>query len=637
MESVQSFFKSVPPFSLLESAEQAEICKKLQIEFFPKGTLILRRDVDKAEFLYIVRKGSVKITRGIAGENERLVNLIGEKDIFGASSLMENEAYIYNAIANEDTICYLFPKQDFLALLKLHRSLVDYFSSRLTISLINAYKDEQRRVSQKKSSDDVPLLYGLVEGLIKRRPVVCPPSISIREAAEVMTLERVGSIVIIDANGAPVGILTDTDMRTRVVARNMNIDAPVSTVMSSPIVTIGKTNTILEAMLAMSAHRVHHLCITEDGRLCGVVSQRDLMLMHGISPAAAIKSLAYQTSIEGIIESEKQMDNVVALLVSQGIRARQLTQLITLFNDKLTERLIQLAQEKLTAEGVGAPPVPFTWLALGSEGRSEQTIVTDQDNAIIFEETDHNAEIQKYFLKLATQINEDLDRCGFPKCKGNIMASNPDWCASMEAWKLLFGKWVSSASPKALLNSAIFFDFRTLHGEQRFVDALHQHLHRAVSESRTCLFFMLQNLLRTKPPLGFFGAFLLEASGENKNKFNIKERALRPLVDGARLLSLSIGSRETNTYKRLDAAKAHGVLRDALMENVIEAFDYMMTLRLSHHAEKKRAGNEPDNFIDPDDLTSIQRNALKEAFRVVEEFQAELKDKFGGGLEIALE
>ncbi len=637
MESVQSFFSSVPPFSLLETTQQADICKKLQIEFFPKGTLILRRDVDKAEFLYIVRKGSVKLTRGIAGENERLVNLIGEKDVFGASSLMENEAYIYNAAANEDTICYLLPKQDFLALLKSNQSLVDYFSSRLTVSLINAYKDEQRRVSQKKSSDDVPLLYGSVEGLIKRRPVVCPPSISIREAAEVMTLERVGSIVVIDDNGAPVGILTDTDMRSRVVARHMSIDAPVSSVMSSPLVTIGKTNTVLEAMLAMSAHRVHHLCIVEDGRLCGVVSQRDLMLMHGISPAAAIKSLEQQPSIAGIIESEKQMDNVVALLVSQGVRARQLTQLITLFNDKLTERLIQLAEGKLKADGIGAPPVPYTWLALGSEGRSEQTIVTDQDNAIVFDSTSDNADVQPYFLKLAALVNEDLDRCGFPKCKGNIMASNPDLCASLETWKLQFGKWVNSASPKALLNSTIFFDFRTLHGEQRLVDALHQHLHRVVSESRTCLFFMLQNLLRTKPPLGFFGAFLLEASGENKNKFNIKERALRPLVDGARLLALSIGSSETNTYKRLDAAKTHGVLRDALMENVIEAFDYMMTLRLSHHAEKKRAGNEPDNFIAPDDLTSIQRNALKEAFRVVEEFQAELKDKFGGGLEIALE
>ncbi|MCS6803479.1 MAG: DUF294 nucleotidyltransferase-like domain-containing protein, partial [Dehalococcoidia bacterium] len=211
----------------------------------------------------------------------------------------------------------------------------------------------------------------------------------------------------------------------------------------------------------------------------------------------------------------------------------------------------------------------------------------------------------------ASFVVEDLDKVGFPKCKGNIMATNPDLCQSLSGWKRNFSKWVHSASPKSLLNASIFFDFRALWGEASLVEELRAHLFSEIETARQFMFFMTQNALQTRPPLGFFGTFLLEDSGAHKNQFNLKERALRPLVDGARLLSFETKGKSANTWTRLEVAKEKNLLRPNLLDNAIEAFDFMMTLRLAHHAEQRRKGVSPDNFIAPETLTQIERNALK--------------------------
>lgn len=640
MESVQTFLRGVAPFSLLSDKELEELGKKLLIEFFPKDTLILRRDVDKAEFVYVVRKGAVHITRGIADENERLVSICGEKEIFGVSSVLENEAFVFNAKTSQDTICYLLPKEDFKALLSKHKALADFFSSQLSVSLANAYLEGTLRLAQRKSTDELSLLYNPIRSLIKRSPVVCPPELSVREAAEVMTLERIGSIVVVDEQRRPIGILTDTDMRAKIVAKNIPTDTPISKVMSSPVITIDAEQSILDGLMLMTRRRIHHLCVTESQgateQFLGLVSKHDLVLLHGISPVAAVKNLESQQNVQGLLETRTQMDAVIDSLISQGIRARKLTEIITAFNDKLTEKLLEFAMQRMQEQGEGTPPLPFAWMALGSEGRKEQTTATDQDNAIVFENTSDSERAKAYFLKMAEFVVNDLEQCGFPKCKGFIMATTPEWCVSLNEWKQHFRKWVHSAHPKALLHSTIFLDFRALYGKTELIDALYDTLFKEIDQAPNFLFFMTQNALRTKPPIGFFGTFVVESSGENKHKFNLKERALRPLIDSARILSLAARVAETSTVKRLSLAKERGLLREALLENAIEAFDYLMTLRLTHHSRQRQMGKTPDNFIDPDDLSAIERNAVKEAFRVIEELQAELRDKFGGGREVQL-
>lgn len=641
MESVSRFLASVPPFSFLSEREREAAAKKILVEYFPKGDVILRRDLDKAEFLYVVRKGRIRLTRGRAGENERLVALCGEGDSFGASSLLENEAFIFNAASDDDSICYLLPKAEFKRLCDEHPKFADYFSPNLSLSLAKAYQIERERLSLQRQSDDASSLFQSVASLVKRRPVVATPDITVREAAEAMTLERVGSLVILGDDGKPDGIITDADFRAKIVARNLSVNLPISAVMSSPVITIDADETILNALILMTQKRIHHLCVMErkgeTEKFLGVISEHDLMLMHGVSPAAVVKNLERATSVNDLLNARAQMDAVIDALIGQGITAKRLTRFITSFNDKLAERLLRFAEARMLDEGYGKPPVPFAWIAFGSEGREEQTIATDQDNGIVFANADDAAKHQAYFLKLASFVVEDLDRVGFPKCKGNIMATNPELCQSLSGWKRNFSKWVHSASPKSLLNASIFFDFRAICGESSLVEELRQHLLAEIDASRQFLFFMTQNALQTRPPLGFFGAFLLEESGEHKHRLNLKERALRPLVDGARLLSFQTKGKSANTWARLELAKEKNLLRPNLLDNVIEAFDFMMTLRLTHHAEQRRKGVAPDNFIAPETLTQIERNALKESFRVVEEFQAELRDKFAGGIAMTME
>ncbi len=641
MESVARFLMEVAPFSLLSDEEREAISKKMLVEYFPKGSVILRRDIDKAEFLYIVRKGRIRITRGRSGENERLVALCGEGDSFGVTSLLENEAFIFNATSDDDTICYLLPKAEFKHYYGTHQKFADYFSPTLSVSLANAYQIERERLSIQKQSGEVSLLFQSVASLIKRRPVVGTPELTVREAAEIMTLERVGSLVILGDDGKPDGIITDTDFRSKVVAQSQSVNLPVSAVMSSPVITIDAEDSVMNALMLMTRRRIHHLCVVahkgDVERFLGVISDHDLMLMHGVSPAAAVRNLDREESVDGLLSVRMQMDAVVDSLIAQGMTAKRLTHIITSFNDKLTERILQFAEASMVREGFGKPPVPYAWIAFGSEGREEQTISTDQDNGIVFAETDSFSEVQSYFLNFASFVVESLDKVGFPKCKGNIMATNPDLCQSLSGWKKNFSKWVHSASPKSLLNASIFFDFRSIYGEASLVASLRQHLFSELASAKQFLFFMTQNALQTKPPIGFFGSFLLEDSGAHKNQFNIKERALRPLVDGARLLSFQAKTNSANTWSRLDVAKAKNLMRQNLLDNVIEAFDFMMTLRLTHHSEQRRKGLAPDNFIAPERLTQIERNALKESFRVVEEFQAELRDKFAGGVAMTME
>jgi|AFSR01.1.fsa_nt_gi CBS domain-containing protein len=640
MESVARFLAEVPPFSLLTDAEREAVAKKMLVEYFPKGSVILRRDLDKAEFLYIVRKGRIRITRGRSGENERLVSLCGEGDSFGITSLLENEAFIFNATSDDDTICYLLPKAEFKRLYDTHQKVADYFSPTLSVSLANAYQIERERLSIQRHTGDYSLLFQSVASLIKRRPVVGTPDLTVREAAEIMTLDRVGSLVILGDDGKPDGIITDSDFRSKIVARNQSINIPVSAVMSSPVITIDSDDSIMNALMLMTRKRIHHLCVIErkgeTERFLGVISEHDLMLMHGVSPAAAVKNIDREETVEGLLSVRLQMDAVIDSLIAQGMTAKRLTHIITSFNDKLTERILHFAEARMEKEGFGKPPVPFAWIAFGSEGREEQTITTDQDNGLVFEDTASHSDVQSYFLKFASFVVEDLDKVGFPKCKGNIMATNPELCQSLSGWKKNFSKWVHSANPKSLLNASIFFDFRALYGESSLVESLREHLFSEIATAKQFLFFMTQNALQTKPPLGFFGAFLLEDSGAHKNQLNIKERAMRPLVDGARLLSFQTKCKSANTWSRLDLAKEKALLRTNVLDNVIEAFDFMMTLRLTHHSEQRRKGLSPDNFIAPERLTQIERNALKESFRVVEEFQAELRDKFAGGIAITM-
>jgi CBS domain-containing protein len=441
----------------------------------------------------------------------------------------------------------------------------------------------------------------------------------LKQAVAVMHAEHIGSIVIADPNGAPLGIFTLHDLLGRVAAKNLPLDTPVTQVMTPNPVALAPQASAHEAMVTMARHGFGHLCIVEDGRLVGVVSERDLFSLQRIGLVQLTRSIVHAPDIETLARLGRDVHQFIEHMLAQGASVVQLTQIVALLNDHITRRVIALC-----VAAHGALSVSFTWLAFGSEGRQEQTLKTDQDNGILFHlPPDRSADAARAeLLPLARRINEALAACGYPLCRGNVMASNPECCLSLEEWRGHFAKWIEHGEPEHLLNASIYFDFRALHGEIGPVEDLRQWvLERAAAVPRF-LRQMAENALRNQPPLGLIREFLVESDGEHADTINLKLRGATPFVDGARLLALAHGISATNTLARLRAAARRGAVRESEVEAWCDAYAFIQLLRMRQHQAHERAGRPLDNYVDPERLNELDRRVLKEVFRQARKLQS---------------
>jgi CBS domain-containing protein len=324
------------------------------------------------------------------------------------------------------------------------------------------------------------------------------------------------------------------------------------------------------------------------------------------------------------------MDSMAGDLLHAGVPTQDITSFISECNDRLTRRIIVLTEDALREEGLGSPPVPYCWLALGSEGRKEQTLRTDQDNAIVYTdpEAESDQEVRNYFHNLAQRVVSGLEICGFPLCKGNIMASNPDWCQPQTVWRRYFAEWITEASPEDLRNCSIFFDFRPLGGASSLAQKLRIFLNDYVQRNRAFLRHLTTNALFNGPPLGFLRTLVVEKTGIHKNELNLKMSGLVPVVDALRVLGLSEQITATNTLRRLELVRENHVLSQNVASDIKEAFSFIMLLRINHHLGQKEQNEEPSDYIDPKSLSKIQRRSLIEAFNVIRDLQGELKAGF---------
>jgi CBS domain-containing protein len=370
--------------------------------------------------------------------------------------------------------------------------------------------------------------------------------------------------------------------------------------------------------------------VVEKDVLKGIISQHDLVMLQGSSPLAVINDIHEQTSVDGLVDLIQIMDRTVKSLLVSGVSAKDIVAFISECNDHLTERIIALTEKSLREEGLGDPPVDYCWLALGSEGRREQTLRTDQDNAIIYYDPEPGTEkqVNDYFLTLAERVVSGLERCGFPLCKGGIMASNPKWCQPETTWQRYFATWINKASPEDLLNCTIFFDFRPLTGSFHLAQRLRSFLNKHVQSSLAFLRHLATNALLIGPPLGFFRTLVVEKAGVHKNELNLKTSGLVPVVDAIRVLSLSQQSSVTNTLNRLELASRQKLISKEMAENVEEAYNFVMMLRINNHHVQKEMNLEPSNYVDPKRLSKLQQKTLIESFHVIRDLQGEVGSRF---------
>ena len=636
LEKLNDFIKTVPPFHLLPRKAMDELVHTLIIEYFPKGDTILSPERSPTQFLYIIRSGGVRflLSEKDGQRGDRIYDYRDEGDFFGLISLLSGEPSPFTIVAEEDTLCYLVRKEVFKKLIGEYPDVFLYFTSGPSkgFKQFDTGSLPMDPFARGEPGAEQVLFTGRIKEVMHTNVLTCPPEETVVGVARRMTERGVGSVIVVDDIGIPMGILTDGDLRSKVLASGKLINQPVIDVMNRPVQCVAPDDFCFEAILSMTTNRIKYLPVMDGMKLVGIISEHDLMVSQGNNPVAVIKGIQQATNVEQVVLIRKNIDLAMNVILEHGGMAKDICELITTLNDHLTRKLIVLAEEAMVREGYGRPPVPYAWLALGSEGRREQTLRTDQDNALIFSDNspEGEEEIRSYFLNLAEKVVSGLERCGFPRCKGGIMAINPKWCQPLHVWKEYFRHWILDVDYPAedVLATFVFFDCRPIYGQYELATRTAGYISEFLDEGNSFAREMAKTAILHKTPLGFFKRLVVEKSGEHKNKLNLKLNGLTPLGDAIRTLALDKKVFETNTLDRISALVEKESLTPAEADDLRDAFNVIMLTRVRHHLTVLRQGGVPDNYINPDELSIIQRTMLKEAFKTIDRLQGLLELRY---------
>jgi CBS domain-containing protein len=577
------------PFDELEPETLRFLVKRLALAYYPRGSVIAAPERGPADRLYIVKQGSV---RGGDGATPAASDIVfGAGECFPIAALVAGHPVGHAYSAEQDSFCWELAAADFESLMRLSERWRRFCTDRLA-----ALVERSQRILRIEAGEaliDGASMLAPLRSALRRAPVACPPSAPLAEVLAAMRDERVGSVVIADAARAPLGILTTTDMLERVVLAQASMDTPISRLMTPGPVRLEEDATLADAALAMARHGIRHVVVTRDGRLVGVVSERDLFALQRVSLRRTSERIRGARDVAGLAEAAADIRGLARQLLAHGVGAQQLTEMVSALNDALAQRLIAICAARHSL------PERWCWIALGSEGRMEQTLVSDQDNALLFAAEGDPEPARRALLPFADEVNRALDACGYPLCKGDIMARNPRWCLSEAEWRAVFGGWIRNSSPEALLNASIFFDFRSLAGEASLAGSLRDAVLGEARSRPAFLRMLAEAALQSGPPLGLLQDFA-------QDPLDLKAGGARLFTDAARVLALAAGSGETGTATRLRAAGA-------------DAFHFIQGLRLRHGANRVAVAA----------LGAVDRRVLKESLRQAAALQRRLKLDYG--------
>ncbi len=623
------FLSKIPPFTFLPEEELQKIAMAVSMKYYPKEKDLFIQGRSKFEHLYIIRKGAVERYYK-EDDHEILHEFLSDGDIFGGvSMLLHNGISARMMRTKADTDFYILPKRQFLELCSRYEAFSKYFSDIFGKLMLDKSFAAIIAKDLHPCEDDVPQFFNQpLENVYARDPVFCDTGVSIQEAALMMSRRRCSSIFVRDPSGDFVGIVTDNDFRNKVIGTGCDIRRPIAQIMSFPLASIPARAPIFEALMAMMQQNVKHLAVTDgDGRITGAVTISDLIAAQGQSAFFLLREIEAAQRIEDVTDKHNRLPSLIQNLISSGVKADNVAKLISTISDAILNKLVQFAIDDL-----GPPPARFVFLILGSEGRKEQTLKTDQDNAILFEDmpSEFTESVRGYFLKFGEKVCTGLDQAGYTFCKGDVMAKNPQWCQPLSAWKEYFAKWIATVEPMALLQSNIFFDFRGGHGDMDLAAQLRSHLFASLAARPNFFRYLTETSLNTRPPLGFFGNFIVESKGEHRDAFDIK-KSMTTIVNFARAYALKHGIEETNTQERLSRLFLKNVLSGQDYHELEQSYSYLMQMRFVRQvtAIMKEKG-KPDNHINPKTLSRIEQTMLREIFKSIEKFQAKMSFDFLG-------
>jgi len=630
VESTTRFLREHLPFSRMSAKDLEFIAARARLAYFPVGTVIVDPANGMARDLHIIQRGHVRV-RSLTDAVDDEVRGAGE--CFPVAALSAGAVGTRRFEATEDVFCYQLAREDFEELRRRSPPFAEFCLQALA-SLVQQSLGQIRQHFSQRTSEQQSLFEPL-KALVRRPPVYCTADTPIRKALETMSEENVRTIAVVDESRRPLGIFTLVDLLERVVLAGEDLTRPVADVMTRQPATLDELTSAQEGLALMATRGYHQLMLTRDGQLAGVVSERDLFTLQRVTMRNVTQSIRQARDVATLRRVTRDIDALAENLVAQGAAAEPLTHTITALNDALTQRLFELV-----SPGFNLSAIDWCWLSVGSEGRREQTVATDQDNAIVFDCPPGEMESSReQLLSFARVMNQSLAELGFPLCPGNIMASNPECCLTSEQWRGRFAKWIREPTPDALLGANIYFDFRPLYGEARLADSLRAWLNGITPENRLFQRMLVANALQAEPPLGWIRTFRTD-EGEHAGTIDLKTHGTRIFVDAARAFALAFGIGETNTSQRIRLAGRHLNLDERAVSATVEAYHFLQLLRLraqrgALESDRGSSGHDRDgtrpmpNRIDPYALNEIDQRMLREAFRQARALQLQLEQTVG--------
>lgn len=625
-ERVADFLQKFPPFNELTARDLETLSLEVEIIYKEKGAFVFKEGDDLHLFFYVVHKGAVDLRLGETGE---MTDICDEGDIFGLRPLIAGDSYRLEARIREETILYAIPIQVFRPFATTYEEIGNFLIESFASNTRNPYSKSHSgllfpphsvtaRKGDSRFSEMVPVIPS-------KRIISCELDTPVKAVADLMTKNKVGSVLVMD-NGLVKGIITDKDLRTEVISGNQPVTAPASAVMTCPVHTYPQRLTLSQAQLALMKNNISYLCLTTDGTphspVTGVLSKYDLILTMGNNPEVLMRAIKRCKKIKSLKPIRAHILHLLEGYLDHNFPMSIISKIITELNDACVKRVIELSIQK-----EGNPPVEFAWLSMGSNGRGEQLLHTDQDSALVFTDVPEieMQQTQTYFLNLAERVTQGLRSIGFEYCPAEMMASNPDWCLSLTGWKNKVSSWISQPGAEHVLLSSIFFDYNLSYGQVKLVNELSEHIFAQADNHSSFYTQLASGALQNPSPTGFFRQFLVEQDGKHKDFFDVKKRAIMPFTDAARVLVLAHHVKSIN-----NTAERYEKLAE-LEPNNRELFlscSYAAKALLKFRTKQGILRNDSGRFIALETLSKAEKVKLKRTFKTLKEVQELLALRF---------
>lgn len=605
---VQNFLQEHAPFAQLSAEHLASLPPSSTMRYVRAGETIVAVG-DANEYCYVIRSGAVDVL----DEHGVLLDRRDAGRCFGYSTILGENACRYQMLSVEDSLLLQIPREPFLAVCREDPAFERFFSSQS--------KRMSAAAQHLRSDSSSELLRTPLEQFMIRDAATVG-EVTIREAAQVMSERKTSSLLIVESRRVR-GIITDRDLRTKVVAQAKDVNASIGEIATADPECAQSHTTALEAMLKMTELGIHHLPVVDSEQcLVGIVSSADIMRLLRNDPMYLTADLGSRSTNTELAEAYSMAKDVALRFIERGAGAEAVSGVMTLAADGLARRLCQLAEEEL-----GPPPVDYAFVVAGSQARKGMGLASDQDNCLVLADA-CQPEHEPYFEALTRRVCTGLDVAGQALCPGDMMAMNPEWRMTKSEWIETFQQWITAPEPDALLHAQTFFDFRAVHGNRSLASEVHSAAIDMAQHSGRLHAHLATLAARREPPLGFFRGFVVERSGEHHHQLDLKKGGIYAVTQLARLFAIAGGVSEVGTPQRLQLAARAGSVSERGAQDLTDAFEFLSTIALRHQAEQLRAGEQPDYHVDPNALKKLDREHLRDAFQIIKNMQSALSTKY---------